>query len=102
MQVTAPARGACERSQAMTRHTTRTLFTKLLRLVPLIGVSVSILAFSTAAGAQGEAAHSQRGSKTILACKERTGGGLYIAHRCHGRDTRVVWNAVGPQGSAGA
>jgi hypothetical protein len=86
----------------MTRYSNWTLSSKLVRAFPLIGVSVSILAFSTAASAQRSAAHAQHSSKTIFACEGHKGGTLYIARSCRGRDRRVVWNAVGPQGIAGA
>ena len=40
-------------------------------------------------------------SHTITACVHHNGGGLYLAAHCAAHDSKLTWNAQGPQGRPG-
>ncbi len=40
-------------------------------------------------------------SHTITACVHHNGGGLYLAAHCAAHDSKLTWNAQGPQGQPG-
>jgi hypothetical protein len=77
-------------------------FSRLVRVVPTIGISFVVLALSATAGAQSTREHASLTSKRIVACVRHDGGGLYIARTCRRHDKRVIWNTAGPEGVAGA
>jgi hypothetical protein len=61
---------------------------------------LGILALVVAAAGGAYAAGSTGG--TISVCVHHSGGGLYRARHCARHDSRLKWNARGPQGAQGA
>jgi hypothetical protein len=62
-------------------------------------LAMGVIALVIAAG--GGAYAATTGSDVITVCVHRKGGGLYEARKCVKGDTRLRWNAVGPQGPQG-
>jgi hypothetical protein len=63
-------------------------------------MAVALVALLTAVSG-GAYAAARISSPQINACVRHSSGGLYVAHRCSHSDTRLTWNAIGPQGPAG-
>ena len=72
------------------------------RLVPSPSLAVSLVALVLAASGAAYAAAGSSSSSAITACVHRTGGGLYVAHRCASRDRRLTWSTRGPAGRRGS
>lgn len=70
-----------------------------IRATPALCVAVVSLV-AAAAGVGYAAGASSSGA--IVACVHHRGGGLYIAKKCARRDSRLRWNATGPQGEPGS
>ena len=63
--------------------------------------AIAVVAVSASLAGSAHAATTGGGS-TITVCVQHKGGGLYRAKRCARRDSKLSWNARGPQGLAGA
>jgi hypothetical protein len=63
-------------------------------------MAVALVALVTAASG-GAYAAARISSPQISACARHSGGGLDVARRCVHGDSRLTWNAIGPQGPAG-
>ena len=63
--------------------------------------SVAALAVVGTASGVTYAATTATSSHTITACVHHNGGGLYLAAHCAAHDSKLTWNAQGPQGRPG-
>ncbi len=75
------------------------LFNRLhLIFSPSMVLSAIAIVLAAGGGAYAAAASS---SNPIAACVHHKGGGLYLAHKCGGRDGRLQWSVTGPAGPQG-